>query len=97
MIKDESVRDLAPEQRNPSRASFLGSAALTFGFSAAQVWATSVLADIRLSGVELFALVLVLSAGFIAVLDAWKEIWFRAAVRRSSGDCRGDSDSADGK
>ncbi|WP_397531648.1 hypothetical protein [Saccharopolyspora sp. 5N102] len=97
MIKDELVRESIPEQRNPSLARSLGRVVLAFVFTAVLVWAAIVLAGIALSGVELVALVLVLSAAFIAVLDAWREVRFGAAARRSSEDCGGDSDSGAGK
>ncbi|MGI8311397.1 hypothetical protein [Saccharopolyspora hattusasensis] len=97
MIKDELVRESTPERRNPSLARSLGRVMLAFVFTAAQAWALFVLAGIALSGVELFALVLVLSAAFIAVLDAWREIRSCAAARRSSEDCGGELDSRAGK
>ncbi|WP_190817122.1 hypothetical protein [Saccharopolyspora pogona] len=97
MIKHELARESIPEQRNRSLARPLGRVILAFVFSAAQAWALIVLAGIALFGVELFALVLVLSAAFIAVLDAWREIRSCAAVRRSSEDCGGELDSRAGK
>lgn len=86
MIKDETVRRSPPEQRN--RESLLERILLTAGFTAAQVWAAVTLAGLGLSGWAVCSLVLVLAAAFIAVLDAWREIWslFRAAVRHSSRD-----------
>ncbi|MBB5156424.1 hypothetical protein [Saccharopolyspora phatthalungensis] len=97
MIKDESVRESTPEKRNPSVGRLSGQALLTFGFSAAQVWAASVLADADLSGSALVALSLVLSAAFIAVLDGWREVWSRAAGRRLFRDCGRDADSRGAK
>jgi hypothetical protein len=86
MIKDETVRRSPPGQRN--RESLLERILLTAGFTAAQVWAAVTLAGLGLSGWAVCSLVLVLAAAFIAVLDAWREIWslFRAAVRHSSRD-----------
>ncbi|MCI2418348.1 hypothetical protein MOQ72_12995 [Saccharopolyspora sp. K220] len=92
MIKDEPIRESIPEQRNRARELLLGRAALTFGFTGAQVWAASILIDLELTGTVRYALVLVLAAAFIAALDGWREIWtlFRTAVRDSSTDCGGD-------
>ncbi|MGP4019270.1 hypothetical protein [Saccharopolyspora sp. 5N708] len=91
MIKDDGVRESIPEERNRDRESLLGRAALTFGFTAVQVWAASTLLDLDLAGAARYALVLVLAAAFIAALDGWREIWtLRTAVRGSSTDCGGD-------
>jgi hypothetical protein len=94
MIKDESIRQPIPEQRNLSRPSLLRRIALTLGFTAAQVWAAYTLTNLGLAGIALCALVLVLAAAFIAVLDAWREMWvlFRAISWHSWPDCGGGSD-----
>jgi hypothetical protein len=97
MIKDEAARRSIPEQRN--RDSLLGRAALTFGFTAVQVWAARNLVDLGLSGWAWCSLVVVLAAAFIAALDAWREIWtlFRATIRRSSTDCGESGESSGGE
>ncbi|WP_188988834.1 hypothetical protein [Saccharopolyspora thermophila] len=94
MIKDESVRETAPEQCNPAGDSVFGRVLRTLLFTAAQVWAGGVLAGAGLAGAASFALALVLSAAFLATFDAWREMFLHVVERRMPRHSGGIRDSA---
>ncbi|SFS66464.1 hypothetical protein [Saccharopolyspora flava] len=91
MLTDDLSREFTPEQRSASPARLLGHLAMTLGFTAVQVWAFFELASLHASGPVLVALVVVMAAAILVIIDAWIDIrGLASAVLRSPADSGGD-------
>lgn len=86
-----------PGQRTAGTGPLCSRIASASLFTCVQLWAAHILADLPSTTTAMCALVLVLAAAGIAVLDSWREVWtmLRAAARLAPTDSGGEPDSAD--